>query len=279
LCRRFDPQQSLETIVREKVTVVAGAPPMYVAWSAELGLRKAFAGTRLALSGAAPLAPALFDEFRTVTGKPIWEGYGLTECSPVISTSLVSGHPKSGSVGRPLPNVEVKIVPEREDHPGISIDGLDDAEESDPGEIWVRGPSLFSGYWPDGADGPDDQGWFGTGDVGYIDEDGDLNLVDRRSELIIVSGFNVYPREVERVIEEHPGVAECAVFGVVHPYSGEAVKAVISFNPGMELATNDLVDYCQERLARFKCPTIVEVVGALPHSASGKVAKNILRQS
>lgn len=277
LCRRFDSRQTLETIEKHKVTVVAGAPPMYVGWSAEEGLREAFADTRLALSGAAPLAPALFDQFRTVTGKPIWEGYGLTECSPVVSTALVSGSPKAGSVGRPLANVEIKIVPEFDDQPGVTIDGLDDADESDPGEIWVRAPSLFSGYWPNRDDGPDADGWFGTGDVGYLDADGDLTLVDRRSELVIVSGFNVYPREVERVIEDHPSVAECAVFGVAHPYSGEAVKAVVSLVPGAEMTTDELVGHCEERLARFKCPTIVEVVDAMPRSPTGKIAKHELR--
>ena len=277
LCPRFDPDTSLAAIRKHKVSVVAGAPPMYVAWSAVPGLREAFANARLVLSGAAPLAPALFDEFHTMTGKPVWEGYGLTECSPVVSTTLVSGIPKAGSVGRPLENVEVKIVPERQERPGITIDGLDDADESEPGEIWVRGPSLFSGYWPNGDDGPDEQGWFGTGDVGYLDADGDLTLVDRRSDLVIVSGFNVYPREVERAIEQHPNVAECAVIGVPHPYSGEAVKAVVALRPGTDLATAELVQFCEERLARFKCPTIVEFRGELPHGPTGKIAKDTLR--
>lgn len=278
LSQRLTPSETLKTIEENNVTVVAGAPPLYVAWSEREGLRRAFAGTRLALSGASALAPALFDRFRALTGKSIWEGYGLTECSPVIASALVSGNPKAGSVGRPLPNVEVKVVPELEERPGVSIDGLDDANEREPGEIWVRGPSLFSGYWPDGSDGPDEQGWFGTGDVGYVDADGDLTLVDRRSEMLIVSGFNVYPREVERVIAQNPNVAECAVFGVPNAHSGEAVKAIVALVPGGRLTVAELTEFCEEHLARFKCPTIVKFVTALPHGTTGKIAKNKLRQ-
>ncbi|MCB0918903.1 MAG: AMP-binding protein [Actinobacteria bacterium] len=277
LCRRFDPGSTLELIRAHDVTVVAGAPPMYVAWSAEPDLRDRLSHVRLLLSGAAPLAAALFDQFLTVTGHPIWEGYGLTECSPVVATTLVTGRPKAGCVGQALDNVSLKIVPEWAGGPGLTIDGLDDAEEAEPGEIWVRAPSLFSGYWPDGADGPDAEGWFGTGDVGYWDADGDLVLVDRRSDLVIVSGFNVYPREVERAIDAHPAVAECAVLGVPHPYSGEAVKAVVELNPGHSLTTEELVAYCEGRLARFKCPTIVSFVEAMPHDTTGKIAKEELR--
>jgi long-chain acyl-CoA synthetase len=271
------PREQLKTIADHKVTVVTGAPSLYLAWSQEEGVRHAFAGTRLVRSGAAPLEPALFEHFRTLTGKSIWEGYGLTECSPVVASTLVTGSPKAGSVGRPLPNVQVKIVPEREERPGVSIDGLDEANEREPGEIWVRGPSVFSGYWPDGSGGPDEHGWFGTGDVGYMDADGDLTLVDRRSEMLIVSGFNVYPREVERVIGQNSSVAECAVFGVPHESGGDAVKAVVALRPGYALTTEELVEFCEEHLARFKCPTIVNFVGELPHSATGKVARRRLR--
>ncbi len=264
---RFVPRQTLELVKSAGITVIGGAPPMYIAWSGEPDLREMLSGVRLMSSGSSPLPPAVFEQFVTTTGKSIWEGYGLTECSPVVSTTLVSGRPKAGSVGRPLPGMEVMLVDQ----------GGDPAEDG-TGEIYVRGPSLFSGYWPDGRGGPDNNGWFATGDVAALDEDGDLRLVDRRTELILVSGFNVYPREVERAIEELPGVAEVAVIGVPHPYAGEAVKAFVSPLPGQTVEASQVVAHCEERLARFKCPTIVEVMDELPHSTIGKIARGTLRE-
>ncbi len=274
LSDRFSAAGTVELIQKESVTVVAGAPPMYVAWSIEPHLSRALADVRLLTSGAAPLHPALFDQIRTRTGKSVWEGYGLTECSPVVTTSLASGVAKAGSVGAPLPNLEVRVVP-GDDPP------QDDAwvDEDETGEIWVRGPSVFSGYWPAGEGGPDDNGWFATGDMGYFDGDGDLHLVDRRSDLILVSGFNVYPREVEDVLNQHEGIRESAVTGVAHPYSGEAVKAFVVLEPGHTLAPEDIVTWCEVRLARYKCPTIVEVVDTLPHAVTGKLARARLREA
>lgn len=263
---RFSASDSLQLIRKHRISVVAGAPPMYIAWSAEDGLREAMETVRLMSSGAAPLPSAVFEQFRTMAGQPIWEGYGLTECAPVVSTSLVSGRPMAGSVGRPLPNVEVRLVDE-------GGDPIEDAA----GEVYVRADSLFNGYWPDAHDGPDENGWFATGDVAYLDEDGNLRLIDRRKELVLVSGFNVYPREVERVIHDYPGIAECAVIGVPHPYSGEAVKAFVTPLHGHEVTGEEILEHCRTRLARFKCPTIVEIVPELPHTAAGKVARGVLR--
>lgn len=274
LSERFSVTGSLELIDAHDVTVVAGAPPMYVAWSAEPQLREALQRVRLLTSGAAPLPAALFDQIATTTGRQIWEGYGLTECAPVVTTSLVSGSPKAGSVGRPLPGVEVRILPS-----GASPREDDIADEDETGEIWVRGASLFSGYWPDGAGGPNEDGWFATGDVGYFDYEQDLHLVDRRSDLILVSGFNVYPREVEDVIVQHDSVVEAAVTGVVHPYSGEAVKAYIVIAPGSAVSTEEILEWCEQRLARYKCPTIVEVVQSLPHAVTGKLARGRLKDA
>ena len=267
LAARFASRETLELVRSAGVTVLGGAPPMYIAWSTEPDLREQLAGVRIMSSGAAPLPPAVFDQFSTIAGKPIWGGYGLTECSPVVTTTLASGRPKAGSVGRPMPGVEVMLV----DHGG-------DPVEDGTGEVYVRGASLFSGYWPDGQGGPDNNGWFATGDVAVVDDDGDLRLVDRRKELILVSGFNVYPREVERVIAEVPGVSEVAVIGVPHPYSGEAVKAYVSTLPGHSVDASALVQHCEQRLARFKCPTIVEILPEMPHSSIGKIARGRLRE-
>jgi long-chain acyl-CoA synthetase len=273
LVQRFDPRETLELVRRERVTNIPGAPPMYVAW-AELAaaadpvdVAGALRDVRLLASGASPLPAAVLDEVRTGAGVSINEGYGLTETAPVVSSTLMSTQAKPGSVGRPIPGVDVRLV-----------DGAgEDVQDGDAGEIWVRGDNVFSGYWPDGSDGPDEQGWYATGDVAYADEDGDLFLVGRRKELILVSGFNVYPREIEDAIGEHPDVAESAVVGVAHPQTGEAVKAYVVARPGSGLSAEDVTTHVAQRLARFKQPTIVEMVAELPHSVTGKVAKGRLR--
>ena len=185
----------------------------------------------------------------------------------MLTSTLMSEVAKPFSIGRPIPGVELRLVDER----GVEVD------EGDPGEIVVRGANVFSGYWPDGSGGPDEDGWFATGDIAVVDDDGDLFLVDRRKELILVSGFNVYPREVEDVLAAHPDVAEAAVLGVTHPYTGESVKALVVLREGARLSADDVIDWCAGRLARFKCPTAVEFTDALPYSATGKVSKGKLR--
>ena len=168
----------------------------------------------------------MLEQVHTEVGRPVYEGYGLTETAPVVSSTLASAEVKAGSIGRPVPGVEVRLV----DEAGTEV------AEDDPGEIVVRGANLFSGYWPDGSGGPDADGWWATGDVAYADDDGDLFLVDRRKELVLVSGFNVYPREVEDVLAEHADVAEVAVIAVPHPYTGEAVKAFVVPRDGVRPA-------------------------------------------
>ncbi|MDP1877157.1 MAG: AMP-binding protein [Actinomycetota bacterium] len=267
LSDRFDPVETLALIARERVTTVAGAPAMYQAWCRTPGVGQAMAGVRLLSSGGAPLPRRVFAEFAELTGKEIFEGYGMTETAPVIATTLVSGVPKAGSVGRPLPGLELRLV----DESGGEVD------EGDPGEVCVRGPSVFRGYWPDGAGGPDAEGWFRSGDVAYADEDGDLHLVDRRREVILVNGFNVYPREIELVIDAMDGVGEAAVVGVPDDATGEAVSALVVPLPGVTLTPEQIAEHCSTRLARFKRPATIRVVEALPHSATGKVAKGRLR--
>jgi long-chain acyl-CoA synthetase len=267
LSERFDPVETLEQIRRHGVTNVIGAPPMYVAWSMLPDVGDAFSSVRLAVSGAAPLPSDVLHRFLDVTGYHVFEGYGLTETAPVLTTTLMSEVAKPGSIGRAVPGIELKLVDEQ----GRPV------EDGDPGEICVRGANTFSGYWPDGEGGPDADGWFATGDVAYVDDDGDLHLVDRRRELILVSGFNVYPREVEDVLVEHPDIEEAAVIGIAHPYTGESVKALIVLRAGARLSAEDVIGYCALSLARFKCPTAVEFVAELPHSATGKVSKGALR--
>jgi long-chain acyl-CoA synthetase len=288
LSERFDPADTLRLIARHQVSVVVAVPQMYVAWSLLPDLGESLASVRVAVSGAAPLEPAAARRFLDTTRHPVFEGYGLTETAPVVTSALASPVPKAGSIGRPIPGVEVKLVAsDGSEIARIGADGLIDAELSDdledagtpgtdPGEIVVRGPNLFQGYWPDRRGGPDAEGWWATGDVAYADADGDLFLVDRLGELILVSGFNVYPHEVELVLAAHPAVAEAAVVPVEHPYTGQAVKAYIVLEPGAEASADDLIAHCERNLARFKCPNVIEFVPALPHSATGKVLKGTL---
>ncbi|WP_456599593.1 AMP-binding protein [Blastococcus sp. SYSU DS0616] len=298
----FDPRASLAVMAEEGVTAVPGAPPMYQAWlaAADAGnledpahpdaeLRRGFAAVRVASAGAAPLPEEVWTAMRERAGVTVWEGYGLTEAAPVVASTLATGRAKPACIGGPVPGLELELrdtatVGARTVDPpdgGDADAGADeDADEADegPGEIWVRGPNLFSGFWPDGADGPDADGWLGTGDLAYRDADGDLHLVDRRSDLVLVSGFNVYPAEVERVLEQHPAVAESAVIGVPDPRTGAAVRAVVVLEPGERLAVEELQRHAAESLARYKVPTSVHFLPSLPHSLTGKVSRARLRE-
>jgi long-chain acyl-CoA synthetase len=284
LVEHFDPAATLELIVRHQVTAVPAVPTMYVRWAAEPGVRAAFAGVRIATSGAAPLPPATLLGLADL-GITVYEGYGLTEAAPVLTSTLVGGTPKPGSVGRPLPGVEVRLREANGVEAGPEPEGDEGPGELDlvgagggPGEIVARGPNLFSGYWPDGTGGPDAEGWWATGDVAYADDEGDLHLVDRRIELILVSGFNVYPAEVEAVLAAHPGVAEAAVLGRPEPERGdESVLAYVVAVPGAEPTEQELRDWAARSLARFKLPAVIEFVPELPHTATGKVIKSRLR--
>jgi long-chain acyl-CoA synthetase len=289
LVDRFEAGSSLELISRHRVTAVVGVPSMYAAWSRLPSAAEALAQLRTAVCGAAPLEETDAARFAAVTGKKIIIGYGLTEAAPVLTTTAVSDRSKAGAIGRPLPGVSLLLrsasgdVLWRDGTASVSEDlapldiELPDSPGSEPGEIVVRGANLFSGYWPDAHGGPDPDGWWGTGDIAYADRDGDLVLVDRIGELILVNGFNVYPAEIERVLDSHPGVAESAVIGVPDPDTGQAPHAFVvpALDPPPTPA--ELQVYCAGQLARFKLPTEIELVAELPHSAIGKVRKGALR--
>ena len=268
LLDRFDAVESLEVIAQEHVTTVAGAPAMYLLWSRVPSVADAMRPIRMLSSGGAPLPPEVFTRFEELTGMRIYEGYGMTETSPVITSTVVDGRAMAGSVGLPIPGTEIKIM----------ADSGEEAESGDPGEIWVRGPGVFRGYWPDHTDGPDSTGWFGTGDIGLLDDSGALRLVDRRREVIIVNGFNVFPREVEIVLEGIDGVTEAAVLGRHDPETGEAVTALVVVRPGSPLTPADIMEQAAVSLARFKCPSEVRIVEHLPRSTTGKIAKGRLRE-
>lgn len=272
LLERFDAVGSLEAVERHGITVLFGAPPMFIAWLNTPGVERYDLSTvRVACSGAAPLPGQVLEDFARKTGVTIWESYGLTETSPGVTSNAMGDRAKPGSIGKPLPGVQVRIVDE---------DG-DDVEEGDPGEIAVRGPNVFSGYY----NHPEEtkqaftgDGWLRTGDIGYADDDGYIFLVDRKKDLVIVSGFNVYPREVEDVLYRHPKVSEVAAIGVPHPYTGESVKALVVLKPGESATEEELLEFCRRSLARFKCPSVIDFVAELPHLATGKIAKRALRE-
>lgn len=272
LIERFEPIATLRMIQEHKATVIFGAPPMYKAWLDTPGADQYdLSSVRLAISGAAPLSAEVLNGFKNEFGVEIYEGYGLTETSPTLTSNRMTDTPRPLSVGKPLPNVEMRLINEEGE----------DVELGDPGEIIVRGPNVFKGYWnrKEQTDTAFVGDWFRTGDIAVRDEEGYIYLVDRKRDLIIVSGFNVFPSEIETTLLTHPKVKDAAAVGVPHTYTGEAVKAYVVTEDGVEATTDELLDYLRLHLARFKCPESIEFVDQLPHLLTGKVLRRALRTS
>lgn len=269
LVQRFDPSTAVETIRDRKVTVVPGAPPVWTAVSQLPGLQASdLASVRIALTGASKMPEETIATMRDKFGVEVREGYGLTEASPVVSNSM-GLEMRIGSVGRPIDGVELRLVD----------DGGDEVEDGDEGEIWVRGENVFAGYLGDPvatAAVLTQDGWLKTGDLGVRDDDGYLYIVDRLKDLIIVSGFNVYPAEVEQVLLSHPDVEHAAVVGVPHPHTGEAVRAYVVTSGSKSVDEDAIVQFCQQHLARYKCPSKVLFVNELPTGGTGKVLRRAL---
>jgi long-chain acyl-CoA synthetase len=270
LVQRFDPVTALETFAERRVTVVPGAPPVWTALAQVPGINAAsFSTVRLALTGASKMPEDVTRVLADRCGIIVHEGYGLTEASPVVSMS-VGRTVHIGSIGHVLPGIELRLVDENGD----------DAENGDSGEIWVRGDNVFRGYLRDEeatARVITPEGWLRTGDVAVLDDDGYLFLVDRVKDLIIVSGFNVYPAEVESVLNAHPAIAQSAVVGVAHPHTGEAVRAYVVLEAGSYLDEESVIEWCQKHVARYKCPSKVLIVESLPTGGTGKVLRRALR--
>ena len=272
LVERFDPASCLETVARHQATDMTGPPTMWAALAAQPGGSPlAVESVRRAASGAARLTGEVALAVKERLGLDLKEGYGLTETSPIVATSVGTDAP-IGSIGRPIAGVEVRLVDED--------DG--DVYVGDPGELWVRGPNVFQGYWND----PEatrraltDDGWLRTGDIAVVDDDGCLYLVDRAKDLIIVSGFNVHPAEVEDVLVAHPAVDGAAVVGVEHPHTGEAVKAFVVLAPGAAVEEDELIDHVGRHLARYKAPAKVMFVDEIPQGLAGKVLRRELREA
>ena len=269
--RNFDPEQTLRLMAEERVTTQFMVPAMWAALTKVPDIaRFDLSALRWALCGGAP-CPLPVIEYFTGLGWTFMEGFGMTELSPAalyLDSRFVVSH--AGSVGRPFMHVDARLV-DADDH---------DVATGAVGELVLRGPTVFAGYWGKPAETAEAMrgGWFHSGDLGVADADGFVRLVDRKKDMIISGGENVYPIEVEQVLHRHPGVADVAVVGVRDEKWGETVLAVVV--PAAEgVSADELIDFTRESLAHFKCPRRVEFTDVLPRNATGKLLKRVLREN
>jgi long-chain acyl-CoA synthetase len=270
LMRRFNAAALLRLVEEQRVTLFWGVPPMFHAFANTPEL-DGFDASSLegVMSGAAPLPVSVLERVRERLGIVISESYGLSESSPILCFNANGPVDKPGSVGPPFGGVELSIRDE----------GDREVARGEVGEVCARGPNVFQGYWrqPEATAAALRQGWLHTGDLGRLDEDGYLFLVDRKKDMVLVSGYNVYPIEVENALLRHPAVLDCAIIGVPDDYQGEAVKAFVVRRADEPLSVGDVQVYCREHLAAYKCPRHVAFVDELPRSPAGKVLKRLLR--
>jgi long-chain acyl-CoA synthetase len=266
---RFDPVKALEIIERDGVTLFMGVPTMYGALLNAPNAGDADTSSlRLCVSGGASLPVELMRAFEAHFGCTILEGYGLSETSPVASFNVPDAR-KPGSIGKPIPGVDMRVVD----------DAGDPLPDGEVGEIAIRGHNIMKGYWnrPEATAEAIRDGWFHSGDMAKVDEDGFFFIVDRKKDLIIRGGYNVYPREIEEVIYEHPAVAEAAVVGVAHDDLGEEVAAFIALKPGAEASADELKAHCKDQVAAYKYPRHVWLIDELPKGPTGKILKRELK--
>jgi len=271
LLRRFEPDKALHIIQRDRVTLLMGVPTMYWYLQHYPGAEKYdWSSLRLCCSGGAALPVELMSQFEKRYGLPIFEGYGLSETSPVASFNLPDRPPRPGSIGRPIYGVQMKIVDE-DDH---------DLPPGAVGEIVIRGHNVMKGYYkrPRSTAEAMRGGWFHTGDLGRMDDEGYFYVVGRKKELIIRGGLNVYPREVEDVLLAHPAVAEVAVIGIPDEVMGEEIKAFVVLEQEGVVSADELIEYARERMAAYKYPRYIEFRAELPKDATGRVLKRHLKE-
>jgi long-chain acyl-CoA synthetase len=269
LLPRFDPAKALEIIQRDAVTIFEGVPTMYAAilhLPQDQGSDPAMAATlRVCVSGGASLPVEILRGFEDKFGCIILEGYGLSETSPVASFNHPDKVRKPGSIGTPIEGVEMRLI----DAAGQTV------PEGEIGEIAIRGHNVMKGYWnkPEATAEAIIGGWFRTGDMARVDSDGYYYIVDRKKDLIIRGGYNVYPREIEEVLHEHPAVAEVAVIGIPHPDLGEEVGAAVALKPGATATPEELRAFARDRVAAYKYPRRVWLVDSLPKGPTGKILR------
>ncbi|MDJ1470934.1 AMP-binding protein [Xanthocytophaga flava] len=266
-----DMKGYLKEISKYPFTMITGVNTLYNGMLNHADFSKVnFSHLKIASAGGMALQNAVLDKWKSVTGTVIAEGYGLSETSPVLSSNCVNGTIKAGTIGLPFPSTEMKTVKE---------DGTD-AVIGERGEIWAKGPQVMPGYWnrPDETEKVMEDGWFKTGDIGIMDEEGYFKIVDRKKDMILVSGFNVYPNEIEDVVASHPKVLEVAAIGVPDAKTTESVKIfVVKKDPS--LTVEELQAYCRENLTAYKCPRHVEFRTELPKSNVGKIIRRMLRDT
>jgi long-chain acyl-CoA synthetase len=270
LVPKFNVKQILKLIDKTKPTLFPGAPTMYIGLINHPDLPKYdLSSISACVSGSAPLPVEVQRRFEELTGGRLVEGYGLTEASPVTHSNPIWGKRISGSIGLPWPDTDCRIV-----DPSTG----EELPQGEIGELAVKGPQVMLGYWnrPEETAAVLRDGWLLTGDMGYMDADGYFYVVDRKKDMIIAGGYNIYPREVEEVLFEHPAVQEAAVIGVPDPYRGETVKAFIVLKEGAQVSEEELERHCRQRLAAYKIPRIYEFRKELPKTMVGKVLRRQL---
>lgn len=270
LLPKFEPETALKTINKQKPTLFPGAPTLYIGLMNHPDIGKYdLSSIEACLSGSAPLPADVQEKFEKITGGKLVEGYGLTETSPVTHSNLLWGERVKGSIGMPYPDTDCKIF-----LPGTT----DPVPNGQIGEIAIKGPQVMKGYWnrPEDTAATIVDGWLLTGDLGYMNDEGFFFIVDRKKDMIIAGGFNIYPREIEEVLYEHEAVQECVVAGVPDAYRGETVKAYIVQKEGYNVSEEEFNTYCREHLASFKVPRIYEFRKELPKTAVGKILRRSL---
>ena len=274
LVPRPEPQAVMDMLLKYKSSIVLAVPTIFVGILALPEFKKAdLSFVTGFFSGAAPLPTETINVLKEATGATIVEGYGMTESTTLITVTPWRGILKPGSVGVPLPNTDLRIV-------DIET-GEKDMPLGEEGEIIFRGPQLCQGYYnnPEETKSSFRDGWFYTGDIGKMDEDGYFYIVDRKKDMIIAGGYNIYPRDIEEVLYEHPKILEACVLGVPHEYRGETVKAFVVPRQGETITEEELDAYCRENLAPYKVPKLYEFKEDLPKSAIGKILKKELKES
>lgn len=270
LVPRFNPEEVLEVIQKQRPTYFPGAPTMYIALLNHPKTKEYDLSSIVAcISGSAPLPLEVQEKFEALTGARIVEGYGLTETSPVTHANMVWDKRKSGSIGVPWPDMDAKVVD--------PVSG-EDLEPGAIGELAVKGPVVMKGYWnkPEETNKVLQNGWLLTGDMATIDDEGFFYIVDRKKDMIIAGGYNIYPRDVEEVLFEHPAVQEAVVVGIPDPYRGETVKAYIVLKEGHQATEKELDEFCRANLAAYKVPRAYEFRTELPKTLVGKVLRRAL---
>lgn len=274
LVPKFDIDLLLAAIRKHRPTLFPGVPPIFQQLATSPEAKKAGAGgIRTCVSGAMKLPRSTVEAYKTGTGGQVVQGYGMTEASPVIMANPLDGNARHISVGAPLPGTEAKIVDERDPFQVLPV--------GYPGELVIRGPQVFIGYWNQPSDTAETlsyDGWFRTGDIAVMSPDGFFTLIDRKRDVVIVDGFNVYPSEVEAVLNAHPAVEEAAVIGMPDPDHGEAVIAYVIAREPHRPDPHELIAHCGRHLADYKVPAVIELRAVLPRNMLGKVLRRVLRE-